>query len=35
MDFKDIVEAKQFYKLYAMAKKVELVVVKSDKKIEI
>ncbi|KAG5575977.1 hypothetical protein H5410_056111 [Solanum commersonii] len=29
MDFKDIVEAKQFYKLYAMAKKVELVLVKS------
>ncbi|WMV47088.1 hypothetical protein MTR67_040473 [Solanum verrucosum] len=32
MAFKDIAEAKQFCKLYALAKKVELVVVKSDKK---
>ncbi|WMV49131.1 hypothetical protein MTR67_042516 [Solanum verrucosum] len=32
MDFKDIAEAKQFCKLYALAKKVELVVVKNDKK---
>ncbi|KAH0633122.1 hypothetical protein KY284_035908 [Solanum tuberosum] len=32
MAFKDIAEAKQFSKLYALAKKVELVVVKSDKK---
>ncbi|KAG5596285.1 hypothetical protein H5410_037517 [Solanum commersonii] len=32
MAFKDIAEAKQFCKLYALAKKVELVVLKSDKK---
>ncbi|KAH0751615.1 hypothetical protein KY285_004763 [Solanum tuberosum] len=32
MAFKDIAEAKQFCKLYALAKTVELVVVKSDKK---
>ncbi|KAK6775746.1 hypothetical protein RDI58_026747 [Solanum bulbocastanum] len=32
MAFKGIAEAKQFCKLYALAKKVELVVVKSDKK---
>ncbi|KAK6786380.1 hypothetical protein RDI58_014905 [Solanum bulbocastanum] len=32
MALKDIAEAKQFCKLYALAKKVELVVVKSDKK---
>ncbi|KAK6786154.1 hypothetical protein RDI58_014679 [Solanum bulbocastanum] len=32
MAFKDIAQAKQFCKLYALAKKVELVVVKSDKK---
>ncbi|KAK6781661.1 hypothetical protein RDI58_019457 [Solanum bulbocastanum] len=32
MAFKDIAEAKQFCKLYALAKKVELVLVKSDKK---
>ena len=31
MTFKDIAEPKQFCKLYALAKKVELVVVKSDK----
>ncbi|KAK6784092.1 hypothetical protein RDI58_017546 [Solanum bulbocastanum] len=33
MAFKDIAEAKQSCKLYVMAKKVELVVVKSDKTI--
>ncbi|WMV49217.1 hypothetical protein MTR67_042602 [Solanum verrucosum] len=32
MTFKDIAEAKQFCKLYALAKKVELVVVQSDKR---
>ncbi|XP_049391435.1 uncharacterized protein LOC125855773 [Solanum stenotomum] len=32
MAFKDIAEAKNFCKLYALAKKVELVVLKSDKK---
>ncbi|KAH0782156.1 hypothetical protein KY290_001754 [Solanum tuberosum] len=32
MVFKDIAEAKQFCELYAIAKKVELVVVKSDKR---
>lgn len=32
MTFKDIAEAKQFCKLYAIAKKVELVMVKNDKK---
>ncbi|WMV10242.1 hypothetical protein MTR67_003627 [Solanum verrucosum] len=32
MAFKDIPETKQFCKLYALAKKVELVVLKSDKK---
>ncbi|KAM3216732.1 hypothetical protein P3L10_026173 [Capsicum annuum] len=32
MAFKDIAEARQFYKLYALSKKVELVVVKSDRK---
>ncbi|WMV29381.1 hypothetical protein MTR67_022766 [Solanum verrucosum] len=32
MAFKDIAEAKQICKLYALVKKVELVVVKSDKK---
>ncbi|KAK6803370.1 hypothetical protein RDI58_001154 [Solanum bulbocastanum] len=32
MAFKDTAEAKQFCKLYALAKKVEIVMVKSDKK---